>query len=447
MEKYDVHKVFTPTTPARLAFVEREQLNTKLVNALRTPGKQVVVYGHSGSGKTTLLLNKLTQLYENHLTSRCMKGLSFEALVLDAFDQLAPYYCTEHIKSQKTSLSVQIGLEYLAIKNQIGVTKSQEIGTKSERIIPPQLTPQALGRFIGLANSCWVLEDFHKIDESERAKLSQVMKVFMDMADEYSTLKIIAIGAVDTARQVVEYDPEMRNRVAEINVPLMNSNEIEEIVEKGQILVNVKFGSNVIKGIASYSSGMASVCHHLCLNACTAKGIYETQTHQIEIDKVALQDALSTYLDESSDTLKKAFDVAFKQDRTRKYDNKKLIIKALSQLGTDGALRAEILAKIKEYEPGYPQGNLTMYLEQLCCDKDASVIRHDSSSGRYAFTDPIFRVFAVAYFSENDPKRFGVRNSQNLDTLFEHFRNELQVKISESIAKEIHIKLVRRDNT
>lgn len=49
MEKYDVHKVFTPTTTTRLAFVEREQLNTKLINALRTPGKQVVVYGHSGS--------------------------------------------------------------------------------------------------------------------------------------------------------------------------------------------------------------------------------------------------------------------------------------------------------------------------------------------------------------------------------------------------------------
>ena len=66
-----------------------------------------------------------------------------------------------------------------------------------------------------------MLEDFHKIDSSQRKKLSQFMKVFMDMADEYPALKIIAIGAVDTARLVVECDPEMRNRVSEIKVPLM----------------------------------------------------------------------------------------------------------------------------------------------------------------------------------------------------------------------------------
>ncbi len=351
-----------------------------------------------------------------------MKGLTFEALVLDAFDQLAPYYCTELTSTQKTSLSVQVSQEYLAIRTQIGASESRERGSKSERILPPQLTPQALGRFIGQANSCWVLEDFHKIDEPERAKLSQVMKVFMDMADDYSTLKIVAIGAVDTARQVVEYDPEMRNRVAEINVPLMSSDEIEKIIEKGQHLLNVNFGREVISSIASYSSGMASVCHHLCLNACTTKEIYETQEEQVRIDELALQEALSTYLEESSDTLKKAFDIAFKQDRARKYDNKKLIIKALSQFGPEGALRSEIFGKIKVGEPDYPQGNLTIYLEQLCSEQAVPVMRHDTSSGRYAFSDPIFRVFAIAYFSENEPKKFGKRKPKEFEVFFENFK-------------------------
>jgi ABC-type lipoprotein export system ATPase subunit len=63
---HTTRQVFTPTTPARIAFVEREEVNDKLVNALTTPGKQVVVYGHSGTGKTTLLLNKLHQVYATH---------------------------------------------------------------------------------------------------------------------------------------------------------------------------------------------------------------------------------------------------------------------------------------------------------------------------------------------------------------------------------------------
>ena len=56
MDRIRATDVFTPTTPAKFAFVERQALNDQLVDALRTPGKQVVVYGPSGSGKTTLLV-------------------------------------------------------------------------------------------------------------------------------------------------------------------------------------------------------------------------------------------------------------------------------------------------------------------------------------------------------------------------------------------------------
>src|SRR5690606_6742915 len=102
------------------------------------------------------------------------------------------------------------------------------------RALPPQLTPQALGKFLGAAGACWVLEDFHKIEESQKEHLSQLMKVFVDMADEFPDLKIIAIGAVDTARQVVQYDDEMKNRVAEIPVSLMHPDEIKAIIKKGE---------------------------------------------------------------------------------------------------------------------------------------------------------------------------------------------------------------------
>lgn len=38
----------------------------------------------------------------------------------------------------------------------------------------------------------------------------------MDMSLEYPEVKLIAIGALGTARQVVEYDKEMNNRVTEV---------------------------------------------------------------------------------------------------------------------------------------------------------------------------------------------------------------------------------------
>ncbi|WP_053981982.1 ATP-binding protein [Marinagarivorans algicola] len=423
MNKENVYSVFTPTTPARLTFVERDDVNTKLVNALRIPGKQIVVYGHSGSGKSTLLLNKLHQLYEIHLTSRCMKGILLEDLIIDAFDQLAPYYNSEKSEASKTTISAEISQDYLSIKTQIRKSNTNEAGSKSIRVLPPQLTPQALGRFIGQAKSCWVLEDFHKIDEKERARLSQIMKVFMDMADEYPALKIIAIGAVDTARQVVEYDSEMRNRVAEIHVPMMKINEIENIISKGGELLKIEFDQNLIKGIGVYSNGLASICHHLCLNICTTSDIYESLDEKITINSESLNRALSLYLDESSDTLKKAFDMAFKQEIVKKYDNNKLILNALSELPPDGATALEIFDVIKRYEQTYPRGNLTRFIGKLCTEKEISVIRFDNVSGKYSFSDPIYRAFAQFYFKENRLKKSG--DNIAFEIFFEHFRNNL----------------------
>src|SRR5215470_16211491 len=174
-----VQDVFTPTKPARATFVEREAVNDKLVGALRTPGKQSVVYGHSGSGKTTLLVNKLHQLYERHITTRCVEGLLFDQLVLDGFDQLGRFYESERSTTRKT-WSPSIHAEYLGLKAQIDLRPPAGQQFKESRLLPPQLTPQTLARFLGQANCCWVLEDFHKMEPAEKRKLSQVMKVFMD---------------------------------------------------------------------------------------------------------------------------------------------------------------------------------------------------------------------------------------------------------------------------
>jgi len=397
--KHPVRDVFTPTTPARLTFVERESINDKLVNALRTPGKQVVVYGHSGSGKTTLLSNKLTQLYENNVNTRCMRGLTFEQLVLDAFDQLSPYYLAEESSGSRDSASAQVGAEYWGIKGQISVGAESSRNLKHQRALPPQLTPQALARFLGGAKCCWVLEDFHKVDESAKIQVSQMMKVFMDMADSHKDVKIIAIGAVDTARQVVQYDAEMRNRVAEIHVPLMTDEEILEIIKKGERLLNVVVAGKIKTGIVHYSNGLASVCHHICLNACVAAGIEQTAEIPLQLGDDHLKAGLALYLEEASDTLKYAFDRAFKRKKSGKFDNCRIILRALSKCSQDGATHAEIMNAIGIAK--YPSGNLTLYLRELQSEARGSIIRHDSVSGKFSFADPIYRAFCLAYFEKH----------------------------------------------
>jgi hypothetical protein len=231
------------------------------------------------------------------------------------------------------------------------------------------------------------------------------MKVFMDMADDYNDLKIVAIGAVDTARQVVEYDPEMRNRVAEIHVPLMTDEEIRSIAKKGESLLNFSLTRQVREGIVGYTNGLAAVCHHLCLNICNAAGILETLPEPTVVTEKELTKAVEQYIDEASDTIKSTFDKALRRQRERKYDNCRLIIHALSQRPQDGATHGELLQTIHRTEPDYPAGNLTNFLQELETPERGSLLRIDDASGRYSFADPVYRTFALVFFSKSPPRK------------------------------------------
>jgi energy-coupling factor transporter ATP-binding protein EcfA2 len=426
---FKVRDVFTPTKPARVAFVERDAVNDKLVNALSTPGKQIVVYGHSGSGKTTLLVNKLNQVYEQHLVSRCMRGVTFEQLILDGFDQLAPYYTIERTSVEKNSISAELSGSYLSIQAKLNASSAVESGKKEARLLPPQLTPQALGRFMGAAKCCWVLEDFHKVEEQEKAKLSQLMKIFMDLSDDYEDLKIVALGAVDTARQVVDYDHEMRNRVAEIRVDLMLEKELEAIISKGEEALNIRFGQDLKSLIAKYSNGLASACHHLCLNMCDAAGITMTTPETVTLSKKDFEKAIKVYVEEASDSIKSAFDKALKPRRKTQFDNAKLILMALCEFKEGGASRNELHKKICAFAEKYPHTNLKYFLPKLSTVEYGGIVRFDSNSGLYSFADPIYRAFALAHFR---PEKSGSGDAE-LNGLLKLLTSELAKTNTEKI--------------
>lgn len=414
---YTIVDIFTPTQPAKLAFIDRELVEEDLVEALETPGTQVVIYGNTGSGKTTLLTNTLSKIYENHITSQCMKGTTFESLIIDAFDQIAPLYSSEKITTQQDSVKASLSSTVNIIKAGLEANSTRTTRDKELRILPPQLTPQALGKLLGTLNQCWVIEDFHKVNEDEKVKLSQLLKVFMDLAAEFPSLKIICLGAVDTAREVVKYDPEMRNRVAEILVPLMSDEELTRIVNKGEQLLNIRFEQSVKKNIVNYSSGVASICHQLCLNMCRNAGLTYRQSTLTSIDQDCFYEAVKKYIRKASDTLKDSFDNALRQRNKTKYDSSEIIIKALSTTGDKGLARLKLLRKIQEENPKYTEAILKPHLEKLLTLEYGSIIKYDSNSGLYSFQDQFYRAYAQTLLYEKIKSKTSTINTENNKTL------------------------------
>jgi hypothetical protein len=401
--RYGVYDVFTPTTRARANFVPRASVNENLVSALRTPGKQVIVYGETGSGKSTLLQKKLEELYPGHITSRCSVSSTFDGLLLDAFDQLDPFYTAERREDMSARLGGSLSAEYLLLRADVSAHREATRGTTEQRLLPPQLTTQRLGQFLGAARLCWVLEDFHKVSPTHKRPLAQSLKIFSDMAGEYPSLKIIAIGATDTARQVVEYDAEMRNRVAEVLVPLMNDEELGSIIIGGQLLLNVNMRA-LRDAFIRYSMGVASVCHQLALNACLDKGVLETLENTLTFSGDALKPALERWVDESSDSLKATFERALRRHKIRRFDNTRLILRALARGQLEGMLHGEILRSIRGEEPDYPAGNLVQYLKLLMETERGSLIL-SSPDGRFRFVDPLHHSYAQAALLEASDHR------------------------------------------
>jgi energy-coupling factor transporter ATP-binding protein EcfA2 len=396
--RHSVHDVFTPTRPASLNYVERRLLDSLITNALSTPGKQLIVYGESGSGKSTLLRNKLAELDYEYITTQCSAAMSYEQLLLDAFDQLNPYYIQDRETKRERSISPGVEADFKAIKLRLDTEVSHEVGEVRTRILPPQLTPQRLATFLGELGMSWIVEDFHKIREDQKTLYAQCLKIFSDLSAKYPKTRTITVGATETARQVVHYDPEMRRRVSELLVPLMNRDELGRILSNGQELLNVSL-ILMADEIIDYSAGMASICHQIALNVCVVRGIDSTQSKRVQVGAHVLEPAMRRYVSELSDTTKYAFHRAGAPDPRRKLGNSRPILAALASGPVSGMSLDEISAIITAKLPKYPKESLRGYLDELTQEYCGSIVRL-GIDGRYRFSEPIYHTYAKATMAE-----------------------------------------------
>ena len=386
---YELKNVFTPTTSANISYIARENVENKLRKALDIPGKQVVIYGHSGSGKTTVLNHIIKEKSLTTITSRCTNNSTIESIILDAFDELNPYYVESINGTRKESISGAISSEYLGIKSSIAGNVENSVGELKKRVILPQLTMQRLCEFIGAANAIWVIEDFHMVPNEEKRKISQMMKLFMDKARDYEKTKIVVLGAADYGYEVVQYDTELNNRVAEVEVPLLTTSEIIRIIQKGAEALNIGISIPVSNKIADYANCLATIAHQLAYNLCFNNKILCTQKRYIDIKDSKIEQAIKDFTSEKQDTYKALY-LRITKQRERTYKNVEIILEALGTFNKD-VTQHDLLVEIQKKFPTYPPGNLSTYLKRLSTPEKEEVLR--VNSGRISFSDPFFKSY------------------------------------------------------
>jgi energy-coupling factor transporter ATP-binding protein EcfA2 len=393
---YLVDDVFTPASPATVSYVQRKIVGERFIDALKVKGKQIVVFGHTGNGKTTLIQHVLKSEKQFFITGNCSATTTFSEVVEQGLRDLEETAIVETEVKETHSTEAGISGSIKSISFLRKTNNSSEQKLKKQAVAPKKAGLLTLCHSLGSRGGCWVVEDFHKLPSTEKKFLSQSMKLIMDLGQNYPKFKTIVIGAVATARDVIENDPEMTNRVAEISVPLMTDEELEELIKQGELALNIEFPTDVKQRFVKFSNGVAAVCHSLCLAFCKENGIEQTQQTKIFLTNDRYQKAIERFMNDCSDSLKGRFEAAFKIRRKGRFENAQLILTALAKLDADGADRYELYDKIIEHHPRYPKSNLNLYLDKLQTSEMGNLIRNNTSSGKYRFSEPVQRAYMQA---------------------------------------------------
>lgn len=390
-DKHNLQEVFTPSTVANVNYLRRKELEKRIAKSLETPGVQIILYGHSGSGKTTVIRKLLDEKKYSFVRTQCSTDKTLNDIILDAFSQLDSFCVSEKTFKKGRKVSASLKNEMQSIKAEINSVNEESVEQKLTRLLPTRLTPQKLAEIFRKTGKIWMIEDFHKLCNEEKQKLADVMKIFVDEAndikDSIQPSKIICIGAVNTPRELIALDPNLSSRVDQIKVPLLKDEEIKEIIEQGCHLLNVIMSDNLVQNLVSYSNNIGSLAHFMCLDICNDLGVEKTSFSKIIVKDKSFDVAIKGYLDRNSDTLQKSYDLITAKNKAAWY-----ILKTMNIFNKDSITYKELINRINPKCTQLSEDDINQALAELQ-GQPYYIIRYDEDRNSYSFSTPFWSAF------------------------------------------------------
>jgi len=418
----NIEKIFTPATSAGLTFVRRKTVEKKFHSQFKIPGRQIVVYGHSGCGKTTFLNRYFEEHNIESIIIQCDANMSFDQLLLNTFDQLGIYYQDalniSSTEKQKYTASIEAGGS--GVKEETGKQTTET--SNFVRLVSPQLTSQRLADELGKSKKVLVVEDFHKLQEDQKKRLADTLKVFVDRANHYPHLKLICTGAVDTAREIVKLDNNLKQRVYECEIPLLTDKELQEIVYRGCALLNIEMSDDLVERIVHYSNQLGSIAHQLSYDVCDSEDISKTQLVKKHLSGEHFIKAVEAYIDARSDSLVEIYERAVK-DSLGWY-----ILSAFSELPQSKLSLKKITRTVNTKDHPFTENQIVLKLAELS-STDVGIIRRNYNGAAYSISDPFWGAFIkMRIAKENADKAKAYHNRNNLNLQLQN-QNDIEAML------------------
>ncbi len=126
-----------------------------------------------------------------------------------------------------------------------------------------------------------IVDDFHRLSDDQKKKLSDYMKILADSGDEKS--RLILIGINKAGDQLIKFAHDLGMRMDIFRMEANPQEKIEELISKGEDALNVSILHKA--EIAERAQGSFHIAQVLCHNLCLEAGITETQERNTEISQ------------------------------------------------------------------------------------------------------------------------------------------------------------------
>lgn len=424
---YKVNEVFTPATCAKLSYVPRNTVESSIERCLDVDGKQLIIYGNSGSGKTTILKHILDKRRARFLKTICSSELTYDALLQDIYRQLKVSEIYE------TSGGVSVSAEGISPTHKVNGGVS--FGAKSKPVVSAICDIRPLPKYMSSAKvQYWIIEDFHKVGEKDKQLLADSLKIFIDMSNEYPDVKIICIGATESATELLHLSPDLSSRVSQIHVPLLEDFEIEQLLRQGFNLLRVNVPTELVSSIVYYSNHLASVSHQMALDICKDSNITRTLFFRGKIDLKSFDAAVDSYLKNNSGVFKELYDIAI-SDGIGWY-----ILKTFSSSWKEkialNYIESRVVTK-KNKNKHFSREKIVAKLDELA-HTTPPIIMQDTVHSTYSLATPFFGAFLKMQL-DNEARKWKERQKGKQSV--EKLRSD-----DEEVSIEEMLKLIREFN-
>ena len=292
-----VHHIFTPNDTPTVTYVDRRQ--HQLEERLRTfhaiPKQIVSISGPSKSGKTVLIKKVVS---EKNLITILGAGVSSAE---NLWDHVLNWIGTPSETTDVSGTSTFLGSN-AEISGKLKLPVIAEGGAKAEvsgaqtwnsgqsKTFKSGGLDQVI-RIIGGSEFVVFIDDFHYIKTEVQNEIGKQIKAAAE-----NGVKIFTASVPHRADDVVRSNPELRGRVAAVNLSYWTVQELLQISEKGFSALNTEIAPAVLKRFAEEAFGSPQLMQSICLNLCFVLNLNEplkdekrTDVSQQQISEILLQ--------------------------------------------------------------------------------------------------------------------------------------------------------------